>query len=251
MADDGKDSDCEDDDEQIIEQRVERVQRDQQDAGDAENVVADDDEKVELLWYHKVKPVVDHIRKKSLELIFILGTFLALDEMMIRFCGRSIETHRIKNKPIKEGFKFFVLATIHGFVVNFCPDGHTAAKKEKEQKNDYTNDDKYGKIGSMILYLAQSILDMKKKQEDRIRRSDIRTKTRSQVNRDTVEDFELCSNKFIIAMDNYFTRPKVIHKLRLLGIGVVVTAKYQQGWPPVALKQVDDQKSHFNNFFGL
>jgi len=47
-----------------------------------------------------------------MELIYTLGTHLALDEQMIRFMGRSLETHRMKNKPIKEGFKFFVLATI-------------------------------------------------------------------------------------------------------------------------------------------
>jgi len=37
---------------------------------------------------------------------------LSLNEMMIQFVGRCWETHRIKNKPIGEGFKFFVLATM-------------------------------------------------------------------------------------------------------------------------------------------
>ena len=63
---------------------------------------------------------------------------LSLDEMMIRFVGRCRETHNIKNKPIGEGFKFFVLATMMGFVVNFTPDGRIAEKKgeqEYEQNN--------------------------------------------------------------------------------------------------------------------
>ncbi len=65
---------------------------------------------------------------KSQDIIFVLGTFLAIDEMMIQFMGRSIKTHRMKNKPIKEGFKFFVLAVSTRFAANFSPDGRTAAK---------------------------------------------------------------------------------------------------------------------------
>ena len=58
------------------------------------------------VWYEKIYSIVDHIRKRSMELIYTLGTHLALDEQMIRFMGRSLKTHRMKNKPIKEGFKF-------------------------------------------------------------------------------------------------------------------------------------------------
>ena len=53
--------------------------------------------------YEKVEPLVNNVRERSMNLIFTLGTILAPDEMMIRFMGRSHETHRIKNKPIKEG----------------------------------------------------------------------------------------------------------------------------------------------------
>ena len=118
----------ENNDEELIELQVERVQRDQEaQIGDDEDPNLDEDETPETeesgVWYEKIKPLVDHMREKSQDLIFVLGTFLALDEMMIRFMGRSKETHRMKNKPIKEGFKFFVLAITTGFVVNFSPDG--------------------------------------------------------------------------------------------------------------------------------
>ena len=36
------------------------------------------------------------------------------------------------------------------------------------------------------------------------------------------------ANSLIIAMDNYFTLPKVIYALRKLGIGIVGTAKTQK-----------------------
>ena len=71
----------------------------------------------------------------------------------------------MKNKPIKEGFKFFVLAISTGFVVNFSPDGRTAAKSKDKNKMDYdTTNNEYGKIGSMMLYLVESILHLKQKQ---------------------------------------------------------------------------------------
>ena len=80
------------------------------------------------VWFDNLEPLISHFREVSEDLIFILGTTLALDEMMIRFMGRSLETHRMKNKLISEGFKFFVLATSNSFIVNFTPDGRTAAK---------------------------------------------------------------------------------------------------------------------------
>ena len=114
------DEDEQDNDQELIELQVERVQRDQEaEIGDDENPDLEEDTpdtEESKVWYEKIKPLVDHMRVKSQDLIFILGTFLALDEMMIRFMGRSVETHRMKNKPIKEGFKFFVLAISTGFV---------------------------------------------------------------------------------------------------------------------------------------
>ena len=44
-----------------------------------------------------------------------------------------------------------------------------------------------------------------------------------------IDNVNNVNTKFIIAMDNYFTRSKVIVALRDLGIGIVSTAKYQHG----------------------
>ena len=90
--------------------------------------------------------------------------FHALDEMMIRFSGRSVETHRIKYNPIKERFKFFVPAIKNGFAINFSPDGRIAAKKLADGKIDYKVNVEHGKIGSMILCLVESIVKLKEKQ---------------------------------------------------------------------------------------
>ena len=56
--------------------------------------------------------------------------------MMIRFYGRSSETHKIKNKPISLGYKFFVIATIIRFIINFTPNGHCAEKQDMKNMNE-------------------------------------------------------------------------------------------------------------------
>ena len=61
------------------------------------------------VWFSKLKPMIDHMREVSFSLVYILGTILSLDEMMIRFMGRSNETHCIKGKPIGEGYNFLFL----------------------------------------------------------------------------------------------------------------------------------------------
>eukprot|EP00957_Ditylum_brightwellii_P052903 4011175-Ditylum_brightwellii.AAC.1 len=69
--------------------------------------------------------------------------------MMIQFSGRSNETHRIKNKHIREGYKFFALTTTDGFLVNLTPDGRSAAKSgRQEYEVDKTQDCKEGNISN-------------------------------------------------------------------------------------------------------
>ena len=161
-----------------------------------------------------------------MKLIFTLGTVLALDEMMIRFMGRSNETHRIKNKPIKKGYKFFVLATLFGFVVSFTPDGRSASKSNRKLDYDSKNKE-FEKVGSMILFLLSSISELVQKKSKRIHVQDTRRKTWSSNENDNNKDEEKQTN-FKIAMDNFFTLPRVIKTRRDKGIGIVSTAKYQR-----------------------
>ena len=179
----------------------------------------------------------------SQEFIYILGTILSLDEMMIRFFGRSYETHRMKNKPIKEGYKFFVLTTKSGFVVNFTPDGRRAAQLGQQE---YIEDKSLGKIESMIIFMLQIIPQMKQKQLTRLKNK-VKIATRS----NTKEIFdEKMMGTFCLAMDNYFTLPKVIETLREMGIGIVGTVGYwSKAWPPNALKAISKESVKFNQFY--
>ena len=82
------------------------VQKFSEKEDECDDETSDDDpynKKIENVWFDKVTPLVNHFRKVSKSMIFIIGTLLAIDEMIIRYVGRSSETHRIKNKPISEG----------------------------------------------------------------------------------------------------------------------------------------------------
>jgi len=43
---------------------------------------------------------------------------VAVDEMMVKFMGKSAYTIKIKNKPIKQGYKIFALCW-RGYTINF------------------------------------------------------------------------------------------------------------------------------------
>lgn len=68
-------------------------------------------------WYSKVKPFAAPLRMASGKYL-LPATQLSVDEMMVRFTGRSAHTIKIKNKPIKQGFKLFALCW-HGYTYSF------------------------------------------------------------------------------------------------------------------------------------
>eukprot|EP00957_Ditylum_brightwellii_P161018 12258812-Ditylum_brightwellii.AAC.1 len=81
------------------------ISDDDDDEGSHDNQPAEDcDEhpRKKDVWYYKLMAFLNHFREINFSLIFVLGMCLSLDEMMIRFSGRSNETYRMKNKPIWE-----------------------------------------------------------------------------------------------------------------------------------------------------
>ena len=97
--------------------------------------------------------------------------------MMIRFRGRTNQSHRIKNKPIKEGYNLFGLAfSLTGFVLNFTPCGANTETRT-ETSNEY-EDKENGKILSVILFLVNLL-----------------------------EAPTAAGRKFVVTLDNFFTLP--------------------------------------------
>ena len=60
-------------------------------------------------WFAILEPVASHLRQTCKKLWY-LGTHIAIDEAMIAYRGRTKHTIKIKNKPISEGYKVWVLA---------------------------------------------------------------------------------------------------------------------------------------------
>jgi Transposase IS4 len=68
-------------------------------------------------WFNKLDPLITIIRNRIASAV-TPSTWIAVDEMMVAFQGRSSHTIKIKNKPIKEGFKLWVLG-FQGYIYTF------------------------------------------------------------------------------------------------------------------------------------
>lgn len=68
-------------------------------------------------WYAKIEPLGSMLRERF-QKYYLPGTKVAIDEMVIRFSGRSRHTLKIRNKPIKKGYKIFALCD-HGYTYEF------------------------------------------------------------------------------------------------------------------------------------
>eukprot|EP00957_Ditylum_brightwellii_P053667 4066425-Ditylum_brightwellii.AAC.1 len=122
---------------------------------------------------------------------------------------------------MSEGYKFFTIMTMNGFVVNFTPDQRTAAKTGKQE---YSRNSTGGKIESM-----KDMLD--------------KVATRAS---HTGKDVDVKIGKFCLAMDNYFTLPQVVKHLKDNDIGIVGTTRMRKRWPPPAWQKIQQKDCNFN-----
>eukprot|EP00957_Ditylum_brightwellii_P024124 1819387-Ditylum_brightwellii.AAC.1 len=114
----------------------------------------------DVFWFYKIKPLLDIFREVSLSFIITFGTYWAINEMTIQFFGRSNMTHHMKNKHVKEEYKWFVLACSKtSLVLNLTPDGRTASSEGRGL--DETDKDTSGdsKIQSAIHFLVKPLID--------------------------------------------------------------------------------------------
>src|SRR5437588_8255997 len=68
-------------------------------------------------WYEKLNPLAAVLQERFRS-YYLPATKVVIDEMVVRFCGRSHHTLKIRNKPIKEGYKIFTLCD-HGYTYGF------------------------------------------------------------------------------------------------------------------------------------
>jgi hypothetical protein len=79
-----------------------------------------------VCWHTKLEPLASLLRTKFKAYV-VLGQDVSFDEMMVPFAGRSKHTLKIKNKPVKEGFKIWALCD-HGYLWDFLFYSRTTGK---------------------------------------------------------------------------------------------------------------------------
>jgi len=77
-------------------------------------------------WHTKLDPLASLLRTKF-QAYVVLGQNVSFNEMIVPFSGRSKHTLKMKNKPIKEGFKIWALCD-HGYLWDFLFYSHTSSK---------------------------------------------------------------------------------------------------------------------------
>ena len=149
-------------------------------------------------WWYKLEPIASEFRDLCSK-YWIPGINLSIDEMMIRFFGRSKHTFKAPNKPIKEGYKIFAL----------CEAGYTYYFMWSSKCNSYGELNKLPDLSpteSMVYQLAQ-----------RLPRG----------------------VPHVIYMDNLFTRVPILRKLRTLNIGACGTTRRHPEFPAFLLELKD------------
>ena len=119
-------------------------------------------------------------------------------------------THRMKKKPIKEGFKYFALCDSEtGFVWHFVPDGRTDDKKVK------------GDTVQCCVDLVETLPHRKTKHTLKNGKRKL---------------------QYVVVMDNFFTMSRTLQRLREEGVGAFGTARARTGWPPEEIKGIVDNR---------
>jgi len=155
-------------------------------------------QKKSLGWWYKLEPIASEFRSLCSQ-YWMPGINLSIDEMMVRFFGRSKHTFKAPNKPIKEGYKIFALCEA-GYTYNFMWSSKTDSYGELVKMPDLSPTE------SMVYQLAQTLP------------KDV---------------------PHIIYMDNYFTRVPLLRKLRTLNIGACGTTRRHPEFPAYLLDLKD------------
>lgn len=140
-----------------------------------------------LQWWHKMKPLLTPFRNNC-QKYWKPGSNVAIDEMMVRFFGRSKHTVDMRNKPIKRGYKFWALCEA-GYLYNFIYYSRTLKTGELKRHEGLTD------TGSMIYQLALTLPPLPS------------------------------GETYTLYLDNLFTSISLFHELRIKGIGACGTTR--------------------------
>jgi hypothetical protein len=146
-------------------------------------------------YFDKLEPLLSHIRDVSKK-FYVPSSNVSVDEMIIRFSGRSTHTVRIKNKPTPEGFKVLSLCD-SGYTFTFLPTSRVVP-------SDVPKINGLNQIGCQVYFL--------------------------------VEQHPYCQYPYNVYMDNYFSNVPLFQHLRRNGIGACGTVRKTASGFPKELK---------------
>jgi len=138
------------------------------------------------LWWWKLEPLIGSFRN-ACQRYYIPRNNVAIDEIMVRFFGRSYHTYKMPKKPIQQGFKIFALAD-RGYVWFFYYTSRVHGIGELAKVSELTS------TGSMVYQMARQLP-------------------------------QIPGSYFTIYLDNYFTSIPLFRKLRAINIGAVGTTR--------------------------
>jgi len=159
-------------------------------------------------WYEKLQPLTGNLERRF-QLYVLPASQVAVDEMMVRFTGRSQHTVRMPSKPIPEGYKIYAL----------CDRGYTYAWAYSSRVDSFLGFDKpfpgphpkgpdnplvLSPTSRMFFWLCQSLPSKE--------------------------------HRFTVYCDNYFSNVPLFKALGIFGITCCGTARPNSAGYPAALK---------------
>lgn len=158
-------------------------------------------------FFEKLNPLASKLRENWKKAI-TPSAFLSLDEMMIRFTGRSSHTYLIRNKPIPVGYKLHALCDA-GYCWTWIWDSPVLEAPPPPEKADGME---LSDTANQVLALALQL------------------------------PWQTQWQQFQIFMDNAYTSIRALHILRKYGIAATGTARSNQKDYPSAHKAINREK---------
>lgn len=159
-------------------------------------------------YYDKVQPLLNHVQATS-QRHYVPKTSVSVDEMIVRFGGRSQHTYRLKGKPTPVGYKILALCD-SGYTYAFLPESRVSQASDLPPDTPSDNDDRLSMTGRKVMFL--------------------------------VEQLPFDRHVFNIYMDNYFSTIPLFKNLRNRQIGACGTCRPHTPMFPDALKGFKDVK---------
>ena len=150
---------------------------------------------------------------------------VSIDEIIVRFTGRSVHTTMMRGKPVPEGYKVFALCDA-GYIFAFLFDSPVArCEGDEPLRNEAFNRIDWQTVDLATLQIVAGL-----------------SKTSKAVLRLALQLPR--EGLFIVFMDNYFNNVQLFRLMRGFGLGACGTARRNSlGWPEEFKRAIKDRRT--------